>query len=89
MIALLLSSSVLVAQTHNTVSADKAPVKKELSKDQLKMLDEAGYTAEQLKAGTLKNEDFLLAEKLLKESKFLKETYPKMKKSSTYSWQRL
>lgn len=85
MIAMLLSSSVLFAQAQISVSADKVPAKKELSKDQLKMLEEAGVPIQNLKSETLTNEDLILAEKLLKESKSANETYPKIKKSSTYA----
>ncbi len=74
MMVLLLSSSVLLVQAQKNVSAERAPVKSQISEEQLKTLNETGFTTDQLlilkeqgiDLDLLKDKDYLIkAEELL------------------------
>jgi len=74
MMILLLSSSMLLLQAQKNMSAERAPVKNQISAEQLKILNETGFTTDQLlileKQGIdlelLKDKDYLIkAEELL------------------------
>lgn len=84
MMVLLLSSSVLVAQTQQKVSADRAPAKKELNDDQLKVLEKAGFSTAILKTETMTDEAYSAAKKLLNELDGAMDSNPGVKKSSSY-----
>ena len=83
MMIILLSSSVLFIQAQKDSFTDRAPVKKSLSEEQLKTMENSGISAEEIEKGKSESniEEF---DKSLNELKMQDEQNPGISESSSY-----
>jgi hypothetical protein len=85
LMVLILSTSVLTIKAQQNGFADKAPVKKSFSKDQIEKFEKAGVSLKDLLAGNLSNNELSKIEMILDEKKPLAPENPCKPVSSTYA----